>query len=59
MTQLTPNQQEDLDGIIGLSRQWFLTKKIGSITINFYKGGVANLIKNESVKINPNRKKAV
>jgi len=57
MSQLSENQKEDLDGIIELSRQWLLSKRIGSITFNFFKGGVANYIKNESGKINPNRKK--
>ena len=57
MSQLSENQKEDLDGIIELSRQWLLSKRIGSITFNFFKGGIANYIKNESGKINPNRKK--
>ena len=57
MTELTDNQQEDLQGIIEVSKQWMLSKRIGSITFNFFKGGIANFVKNESVKINPNRKK--
>ena len=57
MGQLTENQREDLAGIVVLSTEWLLCKKIGSVTFNFFKGGVANYIKNESCKINPNRKK--
>jgi len=57
MGQLTDNQKEDLAGLIVLATEWLLTKKIGSITFNFFKGGIANFVKNESGKINPNRKK--
>lgn len=57
MSRLTENQKEDLAGIVVLITEWLLCNKIGSITFNFFKGGVANFIKNESGKINPNRKK--
>jgi len=57
MGKLTENQREDLAGIVVLSTEWLLCKKIGSVTLNFYKGGIANAIKNESIKFNPNRKK--
>jgi len=57
MSQLTPNQKEDLAGIMVLATEWLLIKKIGSITFHFFKGGIANYVMNESGKINPNRKK--
>ena len=42
---------EDLMEII---QTWKTTKKTGSIQINFFKGGIANLIIKESVKIGSN-----
>lgn len=48
MDQLTENQKEDLQGIVDISRTWLLSKKIGSITFNFFRGGIANYIKSLS-----------
>jgi len=36
--------------IIELITDWFLKKKTGSITLNFFKGNITNVVKNESIK---------
>ena len=36
--------------VITLVTEWILGKKTGSITINFFKGGVTNIVKQESIK---------
>lgn len=40
-----------LKELMDIIRQWIDSKKTGSIQINFFKGGIANLIKKESVKL--------
>ena len=40
-----------LKELIDIIRQWIESKKTGSIQINFFKGGVANLVKKESIKL--------
>ena len=57
MNQLTENQEEDLQGIAKLCYEWLKERKVGSLTFNFFKGGVANVMMNESLKFDPNRKK--
>ena len=37
--------------LIALIKEWIDNRKTGSITINFFKGGIANLIKKESIKL--------
>ena len=36
--------------VIELIKEWIIGGRTGSITINFFKGGVTNVEKNESVK---------
>jgi len=43
-----------LDHLNHIINDWIESKKIGSIQINFFKGGIANIIKNESEKLNKN-----
>jgi hypothetical protein len=45
-----------LNELIKVVKAWIDEKRIGSITINFFKGGIANLIVKESVKIGDNNK---
>lgn len=40
-----------LKQLMDIIREWVDSRKTGSITINFFKGGIANLIKKESIKL--------
>jgi len=40
--------------LIAILDEWMEKKKVGSILINFFKGGIPNIIKNESQKLNKN-----
>ena len=48
---MTPKQKESLDKLVQLIQGWIEKDKVGSITVNFFKGGIANIIVQESVKI--------
>ena len=54
---MNENIEKDLQAIVDISREWLENRKIGSLTFNFFKGGVANYIKKESIKFDPDRKK--
>jgi len=40
-----------LDELINIIKDWIDRKKTGSIQINFFKGGISNIIKQESEKL--------
>ena len=37
--------------LIVLIKEWIETKKVGSITINFFKGGISSVKKEETIKL--------
>lgn len=41
----------NLDKILAILKQWVVEKKVGSVTINFFKGGITTINLNETVKI--------
>lgn len=38
------------DWIVTLIMHWIIKNKTGSITINFFEGGITNVVKKESIK---------
>lgn len=40
-----------LEKLITLLKSWITHKKVGSITVNFFKGGISNVELKESVKL--------
>ena len=36
--------------VIDIIEAWIVNKKTGSITINFFQGGISNIVKSESIK---------
>jgi hypothetical protein len=40
-----------MDKVIALLREWIEKKKVGKITINFFKGGITNITIEESKKL--------
>ena len=37
--------------LITLIKEWIETKKVGSLTINFFKGGISSVKKEETIKL--------
>lgn len=37
--------------IMDITREWLDCKKVGSITINFFKGGISNIVIKHSIKL--------
>ena len=37
--------------LFNLIKEWVKTNKVGSITINFFKGGISNVELKESIKL--------
>ena len=37
--------------LIALIKEWIETKKVGSITVNFFKGGISSVKKEETIKL--------
>ena len=44
-----PAQQ--IEQVKSIIKEWIDSRKTGSIQINFFKGGIANLVKKESIKL--------
>lgn len=40
-----------LKELMDIIRQWIESRKVGSVTINFFKGGVSSVNFNETVKL--------
>ena len=40
-----------MDKLVALIREWIEQKKVGKITINFFKGGITNINIEESKKL--------
>lgn len=40
-----------MDRLVALIREWIEQKKVGKITINFFKGGITNINIEESKKL--------
>jgi len=38
--------------LIDLISEWLEQKKVGSLTINFFKGGISSIDKRETLKLN-------
>ena len=50
------DQDKSFEHLVYILNEWITQKKIGSIQVNFFKGGVPNIIKNESKKLDKNFK---
>lgn len=37
--------------LVGIIKEWIEQKKVGSITINFFKGGISSIDKRETLKL--------
>lgn len=49
--RLPEKSDRGMDKLIALIRLWIEQKKVGKITINFFKGGITNINIEESKKI--------
>ena len=50
-TTLDKKVEGQLGKIMVLIREWVMQKKVGSIQVNLYQGGISNINLKESVKI--------
>ena len=50
---------KDIEKIIEVIKNWIDNRKTGSIQINFFKGHIANLNLNNSIKLDTTEKKEV
>ena len=44
-------KREEVQKIVKLITQWLKEKRVGSITVNFFKGGISSIKKDETVKL--------
>lgn len=46
---------ENIQSIVTMLNEWARKRKVGSIQVNFFKGGITTVNLNETVKLNENQ----